>query len=321
MSFNIEYSGTSHSPEMKIKVAGLPKGEEFSKSELQYFLDRRRPGTADNVSARNEKDEPVFISGVTKKDDDTFVTDGNMFEAVIKNEDAKPEDYEYLKDTPRPGHSDYTAYVKYGSFEPGGGQFSGRMTALTCILGGICLQALKRRGISIRAVVAETGDINAAREKSDSVGGIICAEATGVPAGIGGPFDKGLESRLSSALFAIPAVKGVEFGAGFSAAFMTGSESNDAFEIKNGEIRTVTNNCGGILGGISTGMPITFRVAFKPTPSIGLPQQTVNLKTKTVQTISVKGRHDPCVVPRAVPVVEAVTAITLFEVLKEENKL
>lgn len=321
MSFNIEYSGTSHDPEIGIKVTGLPAGEEFSYEALLAFLGRRRPGTSDTVSSRNEKDIPVILSGVKRINDDTYVTDGEIFEAVINNEDARSEDYADLCDTPRPGHADFTSYAKYGEIEPGGGKFSGRMTAPLCVLGGICLQVLEKRGITVKAEVAETGDIEAAAAEGDSVGGIIRAEIAGLPAGVGGPFDRGLESRLSSALFAIPAVKGVEFGAGFALAKMKGSESNDPFIAEDGVIKTKTNNCGGILGGISTGMPVTFNVAFKPTPSIAKPQQTVNIKTLKPETISVSGRHDPCVVPRAVPAVEAAAAITIFEVLEEEKRL
>lgn len=323
MSFKIEYFGTSHGPEVGVRAEGLKAGEEFSVTKLQSFLDRRRPGTSDNVSARKESDIPVFRSGVTKKDDDTLVTTGGVFEAAIKNEDADSKDYEDLRFTPRPGHADYTAFVKYGEDceTAGGGRFSGRLTAPLCVLGGICLQALEKRGITITAVIDAMGDTEHAKAEGDSVGGIIKAEITGLPAGVGGPFDEGLESRLASALFAIPAVKGVEFGAGFAAAQMKGSESNDPFAYENGKVITKTNNCGGILGGISTGMPVTFRVAFKPTPSISLPQQTVNLKTKEETTISIKGRHDPCVVPRALPAVEAAAAIVVFEILNEENKL
>ncbi len=323
MSFNIVYFGTSHGPEVGVRAQDFIAGEEFSISELQRFLDRRRPGTSDVVSARKESDIPEFRSGVTKKDGDTLVTTGGMLEAVIKNEDASRKDYEDLKYTPRPGHADYTAFVKYGEIgmTTGGGQFSGRLTAPLCVLGGICLQALEKRGITITAVIDAMGDAEHAKAEGDSVGGIVKAEIRGLPAGVGGPFDGGLESRLASALFAIPAVKGVEFGAGFAAAAMKGSESNDPFAFEDGRVITKTNNCGGILGGISTGMPVTFRVAFKPTPSIALPQQTVNLKTNEETTITVKGRHDACIVPRALPAVEAAAAIVILEILNEENRL
>ncbi|MBQ3896996.1 MAG: chorismate synthase [Clostridia bacterium] len=323
MSFNIVYFGTSHGPEVGVRAQDFIAGEEFSISKLQHFLDRRRPGTSDGVSARKESDIPEFRSGVAKKDSDTLVTTGEMLEAVIKNEDANTKDYEDLKYTPRPGHADYTAFVKYGENceSAGGGQFSGRLTAPLCVLGGICLQALEKRGITITAVIDAMGDAEHAKAEGDSVGGIVKTEIRGLPAGVGGPFDGGLESRLASALFAIPAVKGVEFGAGFAAAAMKGSESNDPFAFEDGRVITKTNNCGGILGGISTGMPVTFRVAFKPTPSIALPQQTVNLKTNEETTITVKGRHDACIVPRALPAVEAAAAIVILEILNEENRL
>lgn len=324
MSFDIEYFGTSHGPEIGVTATGLPKGEAIDLFELQTFLDRRRPGTSDSASQRDEADIPIFESGVTKKDTlNIFVTTGEELKVSIKNTDTSPKDYETFKDTPRPGHADYTAYKKYGEKYDftGGGQFSGRLTAPMCILGGICLQILKRRNISISADIKSMGDAKKAKEDGDSVGGIISCQICGVPAGIGGPFAEGLESKLASALFSIPAVKGVEFGAGFSAADMLGSECNDAFIVKDSEVITETNNCGGILGGISTGMPITFNVAFKPTPSISKEQKTVNIKTLEETTISINGRHDICVVPRALPVVEAVAAICITEVLKEENKL
>ncbi|MBQ0136184.1 MAG: chorismate synthase [Oscillospiraceae bacterium] len=324
MSFDTKYFGKSHSPEIGVISRNFPKGEEINLLELQEFLDRRRPGTSSTASQRNEADIPLFKSGVdTTPDLNVVVTNGEELKAIIKNNDISPNDYNSLKDTPRPGHADYTAFKKYGDSydETGGGQFSGRLTAPMCILGGICLQILKRRGITISATVKKTGNIEKAKESGDSVGGIVSCQIDGVPAGIGGPFGDGLESKLASALFSIPAVKGVEFGAGFSAADMLGSQCNDAFIIKDNQIITETNNCGGILGGISNGMPITFNIAFKPTPSISKEQKTVNIKTLEETTISIVGRHDTCIVPRALPVVEAVAATCITEVLLEENKL
>lgn len=318
MSFSIEYFGTSHGPSVGVIASGLPAGEAVDAHELQAFLRRRSPGTSSAVSARTEPDEPIIKSGITDG-----VTDGDTLEIEILNVDVQSADYSDFKDIPRPGHADYTAFVKYGSDYDmtGGGQFSGRLTAPLCALGGICLQILKRRNISIFASVLETGDVDDAIAHGDSVGGIIECQIDGLPAGVGGPFVSGLESKLSSALFAIPAVKGVEFGAGFSAAKLKGSECNDEFTIENGQVKTKTNNCGGILGGISTGMPIVFRVVFKPTPSISLPQQSVNLKTMEEVTVNIKGRHDPCIALRSSPIVEAASAICLTEILSEEDKL
>lgn len=318
MSFNIEYIGTSHGSSVGVIASGLPAGEAVDVDELQAFLRRRSPGTSSTVSARTEPDEPIIKSGITNG-----VTNGDPLEIEILNVDVKDDDYSDLRDIPRPGHADYTAYVKYGSDYDmtGGGQFSGRLTAPLCALGGICLQVLKRRNISISASIVKTGNVDDAISHGDSVGGIIECQIDGLPAGIGGPFASGLESRLASALFAIPAVKGVEFGAGFSIADLRGSECNDEYVISNGQVKTKTNNCGGILGGISNGMPIVFRVAFKPTPSISLPQQSVNLETMEEVTINIKGRHDPCIALRSAPIVEAASAICLTEILSEEDKL
>ena len=323
MSFDIKVFGASHDKEIGLCANGLPSGEEINLEVLQEFLDRRRPGTSDSVSQRKEFDTPKFISGIKVQDDNTLITTGEPFEVRIENTDVRQSDYSDLLYTPRPGHADFTAYTKYGlDYDmSGGGEFSGRMTAPFCVLGGMCLQVLDRHGIKISAYIAETGDIEKAIEDGDSVGGIVECQIDGLPAGIGGPNVSGLESRLSRNIFAIPAVKGIEFGIGFAAANLRGSECNDEFIIEDGKVVTRTNNCGGILGGISTGMPIIFRVAFKPTPSISKEQKTVNLKALEETTICISGRHDPCVVPRALPVVEAMAAITITEILQEEKKL
>ncbi|MBR5640822.1 MAG: chorismate synthase [Firmicutes bacterium] len=326
---NIKVSlfGASHAPAIGVTVEGLPAGETVDLQELQAFLERRAPGRDELSTARREPDVPEFLSGLTDSR-----TDGKPLKAVIRNTDARSGDYESIKDTPRPGHADYTARVKYGEgFDmAGGGPFSGRMTAPLCVAGGIALQILARKGITIHAQVISAGGVSgneavmraaiaAARDEGDSVGGIVECMAEGVPAGLGGPFFEGLESRIADAVYGIPAVKGVDFGAGFSAAYMTGSECNDPFEVQDGRIVTKTNNCGGILGGISTGMPIVFRAAFKPTPSIAKEQQTVNLKTLENTTISVPGRHDPCIVFRAVPVVEAAAALAILDAMLDPS--
>lgn len=317
--------GAGHAPEIGVSVEGLPAGEAVDLQQLQSFLDRRAPGRDACSSPRREDDIPEFLSGLTDGR-----TDGGTLKAVLRNRDIRPQDYAAFADRPRPGHADYTAKVKYGAdFDmAGGGPFSGRMTAPLCVAGGIALQILARRGISIQAQVLSAGGVSgdpagmraavsAAKEEGDSVGGIVACVAEGVPAGLGGPLYEGLESRIAEIVYGIPAVKGVEFGAGFAAARMKGSECNDAFEMRGGKVVTRTNHCGGILGGISTGGAIVFRAAFKPTPSIAKEQDTVDLRTKQNAKISVSGRHDPCIVFRAVPVVEAAAALAILDAMAE----
>ena len=327
-NIKITVFGASHAPETGVTVEGLPAGEAVDLQELQAFLERRAPGRDALSSARREPDVPEFLSGLTDGR-----TDSKPLKAVIRNTDARSGDYEPIKDTPRPGHADYTARMKYGEdFDmAGGGPFSGRMTAPLCIAGGIALQILARKGIAIHAQAISVGGVSgnedvmraavaAAKAEGDSVGGIVECTAEGVPAGLGGPLFDGLESRIAGIVYGIPAVKGVDFGAGFSVAYMTGSECNDPFEIRDGRVVTQTNNCGGILGGISTGGHIVFRAAFKPTPSIAKEQRTVNLKTLENTTISVPGRHDPCIVFRAVPVVEAAAALAILDAMLDQRE-
>ena len=347
---HVSVFGQSHSPAIGVVVDGLPAGERVDMEELGRFLKRRAPGQNATSTPRKEADLPQFLSGLV---DD--VTCGAPLAALIENTNTRSQDYAQLRDKPRPGHADFTAQVKYGGFQDvaGGGHFSGRLTAPLCIAGGICLQILKRRGIEVAAHIAsiageadrpfdpmgesvETLDalkrapfpvmdekagermrkaILQAKEEGDSVGGIVECLVTGVPAGLGEPMFGGMENRLAAALFGIPAVKGVEFGAGFGVATMRGSENNDPFTVKDGKLVTETNHAGGILGGITNGMPLVFRLAVKPTPSIAKQQQTVSLSKKQVEELVVTGRHDPCIVPRAVPVVEAVTALVLTDLL------
>lgn len=347
---HVSVFGQSHSPAIGVVVDGLPAGERVDMEELGRFLKRRAPGQNATSTPRKEADLPQFLSGLV---DD--VTCGAPLAALIENTNTRSQDYAQLRDKPRPGHADFTAQVKYGGFQDvaGGGHFSGRLTAPLCIAGGICLQILKRRGIEVAAHIAsiageadrpfdpmgesvETLDalkrvpfpvmdekagermrkaILQAKEEGDSVGGIVECLVTGVPAGLGEPMFGGMENRLAAALFGIPAVKGVEFGAGFGVATMRGSENNDPFTVKDGKVVTETNHAGGILGGITNGMPLVFRLAVKPTPSIAKQQQTVSLSKKQVEELVVTGRHDPCIVPRAVPVVEAVTALVLTDLL------
>ena len=339
--------GQSHSPAIGMTLEGLPAGEQIDFAALSRFLSRRAPGQNAWSTARKEADVPEFVSGLVG---DT--TCGTPLTALIRNTDTRSKDYSSLAVTPRPGHADYTAAVKYGGHQDfaGGGHFSGRMTAPLCIAGGICLQLLEKEGIHVLSRIAAIGGIAdegelcastaekafptvsddrgeqmreaiaAARAENDSVGGIVECAVLGLPAGLGDPMFDGMENRIARIVFGIPAVKGLEFGAGFALAALRGSESNDAFRIKDGKVVTDTNRCGGILGGITDGMPLTFRVAFKPTPSIGKTQQTVNLSTMENAELTITGRHDPCIVPRAVPVVEAAAAIAVYDALLERRK-
>lgn len=345
--------GESHGAAIGVTVDGLPAGERIDMDELQAFLDRRRPGKNPLSTARRETDVPEFLSGLRDG-----VTCGTPLCAVIHNSDQHSADYAELADKPRPSHADYTAWVKWrGQADMrGGGHFSGRLTAPLCVAGGIAGQILARRGIFVGAHLAAVGTeedetfplhptdelfravaakpfptlsdaagermqrvILDAREAQDSVGGIIECAAIGLPAGVGEPMFDGVENRLAAALFGIPAVKGVEFGAGFGSARLRGSENNDALRVENGRVVTETNRAGGILGGITNGMPLTLRVGIKPTPSIGQKQKTVSLSRMENTELTVHGRHDPCIAHRAVPVVEAVTACVLLDLLLEEH--
>lgn len=338
--------GQSHGSAIGMTLDGIPAGLPVDLDKLQQFLNRRAPGQNDWSTPRKEEDRPEFLAGLL----DGY-TCGAPIAAVIHNKNTRSGDYSNLKDCPRPGHADYTAQIKYGGFQDaaGGGHFSGRLTAPLCIAGGLCKQWLEDMGIRIGAHIFQildvydmgfdpvSPDLSAIRtyfpvlheeavdemrgaiafkqSLHDSIGGSIECAITGLPAGLGEPMFGGVESRLSSILYGIPAVKCVEFGLGKIFAFECGSEANDAFTIENGQIRTLTNDCGGILGGITNGMPVIFKVTLKPTPSISKPQQTVNLKTGEITTIEIKGRHDPCIVPRAVPVVEAAAAIAIYDLI------
>lgn len=346
--------GQSHGRAIGVTMDGLPAGESIDLDVLRAFMDRRRPGKSALSTARQEADEPVFLSGLIDGK-----TTGSPLCAIIENKDARSNDYSELADKPRPGHADYTAFVKWDGKADmrGGGHFSGRLTAPLCIAGGIAKQILARKNIFIGAHLAAIADIDdtpfpliptqtmfdelakkpfpaiddaqgermqsailSAATDGDSVGGVIECAAVGVPAGLGGPMFDGMENRLSAALFGIPAIKGVEFGAGFRAATMRGSENNDPFNMADdGSIVTKTNNAGGILGGITTGMPILLRLGVKPTPSISKPQDTISLSARENAELVIKGRHDPCIAHRAVPVVEAVCAIVLLDSLLEET--
>ncbi len=341
--------GASHAQKIGVIIDGFPQGVTVDEAELRAFMRRRAPGGALSTP-RKEKDEVVFESGLTGG-----VTNGETITAVIYNTDTRPNAYAALADTPRPGHADYTARLKYGETPmTGGGPFSGRMTAPLCIAGCLCQMWLRSFGVTVGAHIASIhgvkdaafdpvsvsadqlsavklkafpvlndkageamqAEILAAKAAGNSVGGVIECAALGVPGGLGGPLFEGLESKISAVVFGIPAVKGVEFGNGFACAELTGLENNDAFVFVDGAVRTQTNRCGGILGGISDGMPLLFRAAFKPTPSIAAGQSTVNLTTKENVTINVGGRHDPCILHRAVPCVEAAAAVAIADILK-----
>lgn len=346
--------GQSHADAIGVTLDGLPAGERVDLSTLNRFLERRAPGRDATSTARREADLPHILCGLVDG-----VTCGAPFAAIIENTDTRSRDYEELRDKPRPAHADLTAQLKYGGHQDvrGGGHFSGRLTAPLCIAGGVCLQILARRGIDIAAHIRSIekiedrpfdpmGEASAtleavrsapfpvldekagermreailkAKRQGDSVGGVIECIVTGLPAGVGSPIFESLESKLAAMLFGIPAVKGVEFGAGFEAAQMRGSMHNDPFVMGKERVETATNHAGGILGGISNGMPIVFRVAFKPTPSIAKEQSTVRLSTGEEEKLTIAGRHDPCIVPRAVPVVEAAAALVLLDALLDRN--
>ncbi len=346
--------GESHGEAVGMVLTGIPAGETVNIPMLEAFMKRRAPGQFPWSTPRKEEDIPIFLSGMTDGK-----TNGFPICAIIQNTGAHPQDYDTLQYTPRPGHADYTAALRYAGKADmrGGGHFSGRLTASLCIAGGICLQILQRKGVAIGAHAMQIGtvqdvpytptnlqteelykaaeknfptnseevaknmiaEIEAVQKNENSIGGIVECGVIGMPAGIGGPLFEGLEGKLAKALFGIPAVKGVSFGAGFQVANMLGSENNDAYHMQNGKIQPATNHSGGMLGGITTGMPLLINIAVKPTPSIKKPQKTVHTATLHETEILIEGRHDPCIVPRAVPVVEAVTALVLLDCLYQQK--
>ena len=349
-NISLSVFGESHGPAIGCVIDNLPAGESLDLEEIYSFMARRAPKKDGTSTMRSEKDMPEIISGFFEGK-----TTGEALCAIIRNGDQHSADYKSISSLSRPGHADYTGFLRYnGANDPrGGGHFSGRLTAPLVFAGAVCGQLLKKRGVTTGAHIFSIADvfdkpfdpvnisaeeleevkkrylpltdisadekmrakINAARENLDSVGGIIECAAAGVPAGIGSPIFDGLENRIAQLVFGIPAVKGIEFGAGFEAASLFGSQNNDEFYTDGQSIKTKTNNAGGILGGISNGMPIIFRTAIKPTPSIARPQNTVDYHKKENSVIEIKGRHDPCIVPRAVPCVEAALNIALLSCL------
>ncbi len=338
--------GTSHGPFVGCTIEGLRSGMRIDEAVVQGQLDRRRPGQSLVTTQRKEADRVEFSEGIS----DGLAT-GEPIVALIRNEDVQSKSYANVARVPRPGHGDFAAAMKYGGKSDlrGGGQLSGRMTAPLVVSGAIARQVLEPKGVRFYAHAAQIGrvtaqpvtpqqiaanvelsavrcadleaadrmieEIEAARKDRDSVGGVIEAVVTGLPPGVGEPFFESVESALAHLLFSIPAVKGVDFGAGFRSASMRGSEHNDPFTVEAGRVATETNHAGGILGGITNGMPITFRVAVKPTASIAKPQRSVDLGTMRPTEIVVTGRHDPCIVPRAVPVVENAAAMAILDLM------
>lgn len=345
--------GESHGVGLGIVIDGLPPGLTLDLEEIGREMGRRAPGRNDLSTPRRESDLPEILSGMHGGK-----TTGAPLAALIRSRDTRSQDYGEELDKPRPGHADYTGFVRYGGFSDhrGGGHFSGRLTAPIVFAGAVCKQWLKENNIRIYAHIQRLAGIDdgsfldnavdedflsslsketlpllhpalredmtqailTAKEQEDSVGGIIECMAAGLPAGLGAPFFDSAEAILSHLMFSVPAVKGISFGTGFAMADMRGSQVNDPFYYdESGIVRTKTNNCGGILGGITNGMPLVFRCVIRPTSSIAREQETVSLKEKANTTLQIVGRHDPCIVPRALPVIEAMTAIGLCELWKE----
>ena len=343
--------GQSHGEAIGVTIDGLPAGMEIDMPRLLAEMARRAPGQSALTTPRKEADAPEFLSGVLNGR-----TTGQPICIIIRNTSQRSRDYGDGVDLVRPGHADYSGHVRYFGFEDwrGGGSFSGRLTAPIVAAGALCSQWLEEQGVRIACHVQQLGSVRdasfldadpagdytylkkmhlpvlsvgldekmeaealAARNDMDSVGGVLECMITGLPAGLGAPFFDSVESVVSHLLFSVPAVKGVEFGAGFSFAQMRGSQANDAFRMEAGRVVTETNHSGGVNGGVSNGMPVIFRCAIRPTPSIAKVQQTVSLKTGENAELAVRGRHDPCILPRAVPVVEAMAAIAVMELWKE----
>lgn len=355
-NITISIFGESHGKAIGVTINGLPSGIELDIENIKVEMRRRAPGKDALSTPRQEKDEFEIISGYFNNR-----TTGTPLCALIWNNDTRSKDYSLLKNVMRPGHADYTGNILYGGFNDyrGGGHFSGRITAPLVFAGAVAKQILKKKDIIIGSHIKSISNIEddyfdnvnindsllnglfnesfpvinkekaeemkeyiiKAKEDNDSVGGIIEAAVLNIPEGIGAPFFDSVESTLAHLLFSIPAVKGVEFGAGFNISYMKGSEANDEMYIQDNKIKTYTNNNGGIVGGITNGMPIIFRAAFKPTPSIGKTQKTVDIEKRENTVIQVSGRHDPCIVQRAIPVVEAAAALAVLDLFLERRQI
>lgn len=352
--FKISLFGESHGKCVGVVIDGMPSGFEIDVAKLKSFLDRRRPGSSELATPRSEKDKPVFMSGLKEN-----VSTGFPLCVIVENEDKKSSDYDNLKNIPRPSHCDYTALLKYGGFADlnGSGHMSGRLTAPICIAGGIAKQMLESMGVFVGAHLYAVGDvkdkqydlvnldvetlkktdntdfpaidenqseemkelIQITKEDKDSIGSIIEVGVVGIPKAVGKPIFNTVEGRLSQMAFSIPGVKGVEFGMGFDCVKLNGSKHNDDYMVVDGKIQTSTNNSSGIVSGMTNGMPIVYRCAFKPTASIGKVQTSVNLKTMKEEKLLIEGRHDPCIGVRAVSVMEAATSLVLIDMIMEEG--
>ena len=352
-NLKLTVEGGSHDEFIALELKNFPAGFRPDYEELLSFMQRRAPGRSAYSTARLEPDRPEFVSGLTDG-----LTDGSTIRIIIRSLDAHSSDY-HFNDTPRPSHADFAAVMKYGPQTDlrGGGKFSGRLTALTCAAGGLCLQYLRSHGVTVLAHIAAVGDVKddpfdpvkvgaeekklldsrefrvlnekageemqaliaRARAGGDSVGGIVECAVCGLAPGLGEHMFAGVEARIASAVFSIPAVKGIEFGSGFAGALLRGSQNNDPFVTDGKTVTTRTNNCGGILGGMTDGMPVVFRAAVKPTPSIAAEQDTVSLSRMENVRIRIGGRHDPCIVPRAVPVFEAAAALAVLDMLLDKD--
>lgn len=310
-NLRISVFGESHGEAVGVVIDGFPHGVRVDFAKIGGWLSQRAPGGA-FASARVERDQPHVISGMRDG-----VTTGAPLCVWFANQDARSDDYVSFSEIPRPSHADYPARVKYDGCADlhGGGHFSGRLTLPLTFAGALCMQVLEAEGVRIDAhLTAPTVEkIQQAKKNGDSVGGIIACTVTGLPVGLGDAMFRGVEGTLAAALYAIPAVKGVEFGLGFAYADVTGSEANDAYCVEDGRVVTKTNHCGGVVGGMTTGMPVYFRVACKPTPSIAHKQKTLDLTTGAQTTLSIAGRHDPCLAFRAVPIVACVSALALLD--------
>ena len=355
MNIKMAIYGESHGASIGLVIDGVPPGLKLDLEQIEKEMARRAPGKNQLSTQRKESDSFAIQSGFFEG-----YTTGTPLCVVIKNSDQHSKDYSILKDKMRPGHADYAGFVRYQGFNDyrGGGHFSGRLTAPLVFMGAVAKQALAQAGILVGAHILQIADIKEenfnplgiedkkiaelagkdfavmddaigekmqakileAKAELNSVGGVIEAMVTNVPAGLGAPYFDSVESRLSHALFSVPAVKGVEFGDGFDISAMTGAEANDQLHYEEGKVVAETNHNGGITGGITNGMPVIFRVAIKPTPSISREQKTISLQGKCDTTLTIVGRHDPCIVQRAVPVIEAVTAWTMWDLLLEAKK-